>query len=114
MDSYWGCTNEPEWIGTVVTDDQNNILFKQEKIPGFNGNSPYIVFNKQNETASYITRGSTLRIWYEEDLNNITEDDNSGTHVINAYITVVDDIHQLESIHATVELTPGKFMYLTF
>lgn len=95
--SYWGCNNEPgsytsDIIGTLVTDDQNNVLMQQTKIPGYTGMSPYIVFNKDAQNAPVVSSlPCQLRIWYNEDFSNTSEYDNSGYHSVKVYATVAEE-----------------------
>ena len=66
-------------------------------MPGFTGNSPSIVFNqfRNKETSQPIRTDSLpnekLGIWYNEDLLNRSEHDNSGVNRIRVYVTVEAD-----------------------
>lgn len=100
LESRWGCNNNPETssytrevIGTVITDDLNNPLLQQRTIAGYDGMSDFVIFNKQDSSAPRVSSlPYVLRIWYNEDLADSSEYDNSGVHQINVYVTVVPEL----------------------
>ena len=66
-------------------------------MPGFTGNSPFIIFNqfRKGATSEPIRTDSLpnekLNIGYLEDLLDRSERDNSGVHKIKVYVTVEAD-----------------------
>ena len=82
--------------------DQNNIpLFPARsainldgnffyQLSGFDGNSPEIVFDSI-PTPLAVTAGQKFRIWYGEDLGNVTEQDNTGRSCADVYV-----VYQIE------------------
>ncbi|XP_044180473.1 uncharacterized protein LOC122961737 [Acropora millepora] len=99
--SFWGCGEYKHkglnrLIDTVITDDHNRILMpptqfeknidylKWYKIPGYNSQSPEIVLSRFSPTSVY--RGKRLRLWYREDLTNLTEGDNGGKVCCKVYV----------------------------
>ncbi|XP_015762288.1 PREDICTED: uncharacterized protein LOC107341400 isoform X1 [Acropora digitifera] len=98
--SFWGC-GELKYKGvnrlvdTVITDDHNRILMpprqfekiidglKWYKIPGYNSQSPEIILSRFSPTSVY--RGKRLRLWYGEDLANLSEGDNGGKVCCKVY-----------------------------
>ena len=98
--SFWGC-GENQWNGintlvdTVITDSHNHVLmppkelerdlggFKWYKIPGYNSQSPEIVLSRFSSTP--VNRGKQLRLWYGEDLVNLSEGNNGGRVCCKVY-----------------------------
>ncbi|XP_057316217.1 uncharacterized protein LOC130657256 [Hydractinia symbiolongicarpus] len=83
----WGCNATGvyplEYIGVLITDIQENILYPSPKyhignglfhIPGYNANSPYLIFNATNHT---VNKGQELRLHYSEGIFGGAHD-NSG------------------------------------
>ena len=75
--SKWGCT-DPDNIATVITDDQNNVVFPEDHtypytIHGFGSNSPELMLHFFIPLV--VTAGQEFRVWYTEDL--YTGDDNN-------------------------------------
>ena len=96
--SFWGCGENhglKALVDTVITDDHNNILMpptelvknhglvKWSKIPGYNSQSPEIVLSRFSPTS--VGRGQRLRLWYGEDLANLSEGDNGGKVCCKVY-----------------------------
>ena len=91
--SNWGCyaTNVGTVIGTVITTSNDVILLPDfdglqmwYTLPGYNPDSKEIVF-KGFKNPLLLTSGQELRIWYSEDLQNDTKDDNGGTTCADVY-----------------------------
>lgn len=83
--SKWGFQISSK-IGTLITDEDDNIMFGSllpYKLRNFNGQSEYIIVT--NATTAFVESGTTLRVWYTEDIRNVNEDDNHGTHCITVY-----------------------------
>ncbi|XP_015762308.1 PREDICTED: uncharacterized protein LOC107341400 isoform X3 [Acropora digitifera] len=97
--SFWGCGENNVYgikalVATVITDDHNRILMpptqlekisylKWYKIPGYNSQSPEIILSRFSPTSVY--RGKRLRLWYGEDLANLSEGDNGGKVCCKVY-----------------------------
>lgn len=73
----------------MVTDHEDNVLMEQEKIPGYTGMSPYVIFNKDIGSAPVVI-SQDLHVWYNEDFRNEYESDNSGSHTVRVYATFAD------------------------
>ncbi|KAL9989594.1 hypothetical protein ACROYT_G004159 [Oculina patagonica] len=78
--SKWGCT-DPYKIATLITDDQNNIVFPENgrysyTIPGFGSNSPELMLNFS--TPLVVTADQEFRVWYSEDLGGTDIDNYPG------------------------------------
>ena len=97
--SFWGCGEHhalKAMVDTVITDDHNRILMpptqleksidglKWYKIPGYNSQSPEIVLSRFSPTS--VARGQRLRLWYGEDLANLSEGDNGGKVCCKVYV----------------------------
>ena len=99
--SFWGCGEHKykglnRLVDTVITDDHNRILMpptqlekniddlKWYKIPGYNSQSPEIVLSRFSPTS--VHRGKRLRLWYGEDLTNLSEEDNGGKVCCKVYV----------------------------
>ena len=98
--SFWGCGENNSLglkalVDTVITDDHNNILMpptqlvklrsgKWSKIPGYNSQSPEIVLSRFTTTS--VHRGKRLRLWYGQDLANLSEEDNGGKVCCKVYV----------------------------
>ena len=98
--SFWGCGENNSkglkaLVDTVITDDHNRVLmpptqlekdlggFKWNKVPGYNSQSPEIVLSRFSPTS--VHRGKRLRLWYGEDLANLSEGDNVGRVCCRVY-----------------------------
>ena len=78
--SKWGCS-DPNIIATVITDDQNNVVFPEDriypyKIDGFGSNSPELMLNFF--IPLLVTAGQEFRVWYSEDLHGGGADNYPG------------------------------------
>ena len=79
----WGCTSHARHIRVFVTDASNSILLpmgetKMYTIPGYHSNSTEIVFSGF-ASPLHISSGYELRLWYDQDLYDSTENNNGGT-----------------------------------
>ena len=84
-----------ELVDTVITDDHNRILMpptqleknvddtKWYKVPGYNSQSPDIVLSRFSPTS--VARGQRLRLWFGEDLANLSEGNNGGRVCCKVY-----------------------------
>ena len=61
----------------------DDLFFYQ--LSGFDGNSPEIVFDSIPNPLA-VTAGQKFRIWYGEDLINVTEHDNTGKSCADVYV----------------------------
>ncbi|XP_078363506.1 uncharacterized protein LOC144647595 [Oculina patagonica] len=83
--SKWGCT-DPYKIATLITDDQNNIVFPENgrysyTIPGFGSNSPELMLNFS--TPLVVTADQEFRVWYSEDLGGTDIDNYPGPTLLS-------------------------------
>ena len=93
--SYWGCSiyhgHLKDHVGVVITTSANRVLlpssqfmlggygkYKWSKILGYNSFSPEIVLSAFTNPPS-VAKGQELRLWYNEDLTNYSENNNDGT-----------------------------------
>ncbi|XP_057315710.1 uncharacterized protein LOC130656799 [Hydractinia symbiolongicarpus] len=87
--SRWGCHyTEKQMIHTVLTDKNNTIIIPNSNplffylLPGYHRNSPYLQFDNLNIPAR---SGDELRIWYLEDLRNVSDSNNGGRSCTDVY-----------------------------
>ncbi|XP_068724163.1 uncharacterized protein, partial [Montipora capricornis] len=91
----WGCERHPSKLNTHITDHNNVHLFPVSgtvefedhlyyEPPGFHENSVEIEFDSI-VTPLFATAGQQFRVWYGEDLTNLTEHDNIGQSCIDVY-----------------------------
>ena len=104
--SYWGCGDNP-WNGlntqvnVVITDSNNHILLppsqflntkitslKWYKVPGYNSLSPELVLHFFT-SPKWVHPNQELRVWYGENLVNLSEGDNGGTVCADVYALFV-------------------------
>ena len=93
--SNWGCSTK--WISVHITDKTNKQIFPKDvtyavgykrawyAIPGYTSKSPVLVFTDDVSSAMLVQEGQELRLWYGEDLKNLTEFDNAGTSCADVY-----------------------------
>ena len=94
--SNWGCWDhiivKRDGLNMVITDAQDSILLptkfdfsfgKWYKIKGVNSKSKELVLNSNVEI--YISKGCPLKVWYGEDLVDVTAGDNSGKVCFQVY-----------------------------
>jgi len=79
--SKWGCDEDSSSLLTLVTDDNNSVVFPENyhgqdryKLPGFTSSSPELLFTFSIPLE--VTAGQEYRVWYSEDLFSSQEDDN--------------------------------------
>ena len=79
--SKWGCDGDSDNLMTLITDDQNNVVFPENyhrqvyyKLPGFTSSSPELLFTFSIPLE--VSAGQEYRVWYAEDLNYYSELDN--------------------------------------
>ena len=99
----WSCDRHLSQLNIYITDQNNIQLFPATsaiynldptyffyQLSGFDANSPEIVFDSI-PTPLAVTAGQKFRIWYGEDLQNVTEDDNTGESCADVYV-----VYQIE------------------
>lgn len=92
--SLWGCGPPYEKLMTVITDNQNQIIFPKPastthletgiwfyKMAGYKHDSPNLTLI-DIQSPMYARKGQELRIWYGEDLLNGYEVNNGGSHCV--------------------------------
>ena len=89
--SKWGCDgpSRVQYIRVFLTNASNTILLPMGKtskytIPGYDAKSSEIVF-RGFLTPLLVSSGQELRLWYVDDFNNYTEDDNGGTSCTDVF-----------------------------
>ncbi|XP_073229569.1 uncharacterized protein [Porites lutea] len=102
--SYWGC-GDNRWNGintqvnVVITDSSNHILLppiqfqkisnlKWYRVPGYNSLSPELVL-PFFRSPKWINSKQEFRVWYGENLVNLSEGDNGGTVCADVYALFV-------------------------
>lgn len=92
--SRWGCHENLLWIIIAITNKENKIIFPKPPpsqpyyfLPGYHGNSMFLVFNSYNITA---TSGDELRIWFLGDLRDWFEKYTSGTSCADVHAVFCD------------------------
>ena len=90
--SQWGGGSAP--ISIAITDIENRIIFPNNlnksgwfTHPSYNSKSNEIIMNNASRLIE-IKEGMILRLWYGEDLKEITELDNSGRTCTDVYAKV--------------------------
>ena len=82
-------------VGTVVTREDNSILFPSHKL----GENGYYFINHRNGQKFYrmtlykvlpktqikVQQGEEMRIWWGQDLLDINEDKSAGRHCVEVY-----------------------------
>ena len=102
--SYWGCGDNPSmWLNTlvnaVITDSDNHILLppiqfqkisnlKWYRVPGYNSLSHELVLPFFTSLRR-VHRKQELRVWYGENLVNLSEGDNEGKVCADVYALFV-------------------------
>ena len=103
--SYWGCGDSPasrelvDKVNAVITDSSNNILLpplqfqtssnlKWYRVPGYNSLSPELVLPSFSSPEK-VHSNQELRVWFGENLVNISEGDNGGTVCADVYALFV-------------------------
>ena len=79
---------------TFVTDTSNEIIFplvskiKPYKISGIWSNSTELIFNNLAVPVR-VSAGQQFRVWYGEDLKDVSEHDNGGETCMDSYALYV-------------------------
>ncbi|XP_057309791.1 uncharacterized protein LOC130647822 [Hydractinia symbiolongicarpus] len=94
----WGCDSinqySNKYVSVVITNYQNNVLYPYMghlgegfySVPGYNANSPYLIFGGRNYT---VYRNKELRIHYGETLMGYHQK-NNGTSCADIYAKLCD------------------------
>lgn len=89
----WGCLNYGK-IFIALTDQEDVIKIPDPApaknlylLPGFHGNSDFITFTGYSIP---VQEGDVFKIWYLEDLRNVSEHDNTGRSCADVYVTFCD------------------------
>ncbi|KAL9975376.1 hypothetical protein ACROYT_G012531 [Oculina patagonica] len=91
--STWSC-EEGNILQTFVTNASNAVVFPQlsgitdYRIPGIRSDSPELTFNNLTVPLR-VTPGQEFRVWYKEDLKDVSEVDNGGQTCMDIYSLVV-------------------------
>ena len=92
--THWGCRSSSfNFFETVITDATNNIIFPPSSIitestqvgydlDGYTLDSPEI----QLSFKTTVSAGQEYRIWYGQDLNDVSENNNSGTACVDVFL----------------------------
>ena len=77
--SKWGCAKDSSDLFTLITDDQNNVVFPENynghhTLPGITSSSPQLLFTFSIPLE--VTAGQEYRVWYADDLFSRSEADN--------------------------------------
>ena len=102
--SNWGC-HASYRMNIYVTDAYNQTIYPAPrfttadnygfyKLPGFHYNSYQLVFSDFGNPY-YLKNGDKLRIWYGEDLLDITEHDNHGSTCMKVFVYKLDPCYGL-------------------
>ena len=90
----WAC-DEGDDLETVLTNEDNAIVFpqlshieKRYQLPGMRSDSPELIFNNLTVPMS-VAPGLEFRVWYTEDLKDISEQDNGGKTCMDVYALYV-------------------------
>ena len=89
--SKWGC-GLPSFvlrISVFLTDEYDFIVLPMGQsspytIPGYDDQSSEIIFSGFPKPLP-VSSGQELRLWYEEDLRNASENDNNGTSCTDVF-----------------------------
>lgn len=97
--SRWGCYHNPQYINyplnVIVTDQNNNIIFPDEKYIKNGGlwyylphvdalHSDDLVFTNY-ANPFYISKNSSMKIWFGEDLRNRQNSDSGGRVCVDVF-----------------------------
>ena len=95
--SRWGTS----YIRTIITDKQKSIIFPDPEmvkksgyaflIRGYDAKTSDFLTYVDSINPMYVEVGTELRIWFGEDLQDISEDDNIGKHCVDVYAKTSDD-----------------------
>ena len=87
--SKFGCAKASLELYTLITTANNDILLPESQespytLPGYHSDSTEIVFTDMS-TPLRLSSGQQLRVWYGEDLRNVSEHDNEGRSCVDVY-----------------------------
>ena len=87
--SKFGCIKASLELNTLITTATNDILLPESQessytLPGYHPDSTEIVFTNIS-TPLRLSSGQQLRVWYGEDLRNVSEHDNEGRSCVDVY-----------------------------
>ncbi|XP_057315236.1 uncharacterized protein LOC130656407 [Hydractinia symbiolongicarpus] len=95
----WGCNYASVFIldniGIFITANRTILYPSREyeekfgfsHIPGYNANSPYLIFNATNHT---VYKGQELQLYYAEDYHDSYAHDNDGKSCADIYAKLID------------------------
>ena len=102
--SYWGCNDNlsrgvNNLVNVVITDSSNHILLpsiefqvhsdiKWYRVPGYKSLSPELVLPFFS-SPKLVHSNQELRVWYGEDLANVSDLDNGGRVCADVYALFV-------------------------
>ena len=99
--SFWGCGNSRDQVNVVVTNAANQIILPPNQffklaskwsrvtVPYYNAAfAPEIVFSVFSHPRQ-VNKGQEFRVWYGEDLTDLTENDNGGRVCCDVYALYV-------------------------
>lgn len=87
--SYWAC-DKGDLLQTFLTDDSNTVVFPQlpditsYRLPGMHSESPELTFDNLTVPLR-VEPGQEFRVWYKEDLQDVSEHDNGGKTCMDVY-----------------------------
>lgn len=96
--SHWGCYHHNSFmnhpLNVIITDQNDNIVFPEEKyikndglwyyLPFTDSKSSELVFANYDKPF-YVKRGSMIRIWYGEDLRDWKTSGNGGEVCVDVF-----------------------------
>lgn len=91
--SYWGCGVGKD-LRTIVTNGSNVVVFPKDsstqkyQLPGVWSNSTELTFNNLTVPLAVAT-GQEFRVWYHEDLKEVSEFDNGGKTCLDVFALYV-------------------------
>ena len=95
--SSFGCSGSKNQVGTFITTEKKSewimppletpLLFGLYDLPGFDYLSNEIIIKDYNQS---VQEGQILKIWYGQDLVNVSEENNSGIHCVDVYAMFCD------------------------
>ena len=81
-------------MGTVITNNENGILFPSNvaangwfKLPNYTSKSKEVVLDSPTSQTK-VSKGEKMRLWYGEDIKGRTEQDNHGKSCADVYADV--------------------------
>ena len=93
LTSFWGCS-ENDKLRTFLTNESNAVVFLQDNditaytLPGMHSDSPELTFNNRSVPLRVVS-GQEFRVWYDEDLKDVSEHDNGGETCMKIYVLYV-------------------------